>query len=198
MLHVAGEPRTGENQECLLPLLQRLTLNHVHTEYDALAQDGAEIRGRLHFGPVEGWVGSDDPELHPVRQVAIHRPHLAQELLVSGPDHGPDENACGIAPDLLNLLQRHILAPDVTVEIFLVEGVQSFHGNDAYLHGERFAVDDLKSKVLIRLRAMEFTEAYQVGSIELIDDRLYYVFLMDDRLLCGKGNGRNEYGDHRR
>ena len=64
--------------------------------------------------------------------------------------------------------------------------------NDAYLPGERFAVDYLKSKVLIRLGAMEFTEAYQVGSIELIDDRLYYVFLMDDRLLCGKGNGCNE------
>jgi hypothetical protein len=35
-------------------------------------------------------------------------------------------------------------------------------------------VDDLKSKVLIRLAAMEFTEAYQVGFIEVID--LYYVF----------------------
>jgi hypothetical protein len=53
-------------------------------------------------------------------------------------------------------------------------------------------VDYLKSKVLIRPGAMEFTEAYQVGFIELIDDRLYDVFLMDDRSLCGKRNGRNE------
>ena len=64
--------------------------------------------------------------------------------------------------------------------------------NDAYLPGERFAVDDLKSEVLIRPGAMEFTEAYQVRFIELIDDCLYYVFLMDDRSLCGKRNGRNE------
>ena len=64
---------------------------------------------------------------------------------------GPDENAGGIAPDLLNLLQRHILAPDVTVEIFLVERVQSLHRDVAYFPGEGFAVDDLKSKVLMGL-----------------------------------------------
>lgn len=98
----------------------------------------------------------------------------------------------------MNLLERHILALDVTVEIFLVERVQSFHGDEAYFPGKCFAMDNLKSKVLIRLRAMEFTEAYQVRFIELIDDRFYYVFLVNNRSLCENRDGGNEQGDSRR
>jgi len=44
--------------------------------------------------------------------------------------------------------------------------VQSFHHDDVYFPSKGFAVDDLKSKVLIRLGAVEFAEAHQVRLIE--------------------------------
>ena len=83
----------------------------------------------------------------------------------------------------MNLRQRDILAPDVMVEIFLVKRVDPFHHDDMYFPGEGSAVDDLRSKVLIRLAAVEFTEPYNVRLIELIDDSLYDAFLVNNRLL---------------
>jgi hypothetical protein len=61
-----------------------------------------------------------------------------------------------------------------------------------------FAVDDLKSKVLIRLGAVELTEPNKVRSIELIDDGFYDAFLVNNRSLREDGNGGNEQGGHRR
>jgi hypothetical protein len=97
----------------------------------------------------------------------------------------------------LDLLQLYILAPDITIEVFLVKRVQSFHRNDVYFPREGFAVDDLKSKVLILLGAMEFTQPYKVRPIELIDDRLYDVFLVNNCSLPENGNDRNEQGRDR-
>src|SRR5690349_19586100 len=130
-------------------------LNYFRAEFHTFAQDGPEICGGLHFSPVERRVSSDDAELEPVRQTTIHYAHFAQELLIGGQDHRPDEDPGGIAPDLLNLLQRYILAPDITVENFLVKRVQSFHRYDMHFPGKGFAVDDLKSQVLIRLGAVD-------------------------------------------
>ena len=83
----------------------------------------------------------------------------------------------------MNQRQWDILVPYVTVEIFLIKRVQSFHCDDVYFPGEGFAVDDLKSKVLIRLGAVELTEPYKVRFVELIDDDFYDVFLVNNRSL---------------
>lgn len=114
MLLVAGEPGGGEDQEGLLPLAH-LTLNYVRAEPTARDQDGPEIRGGLHFGPIDRGIGGDDAEFEAIRQTAVDLPHLAQESLIDGQDHGPDEDTSRIAPYLLNPSQRNIFAPDVTV-----------------------------------------------------------------------------------
>ena len=92
----------------------------------------------------------------------------------------------------MNLRQRDIFAPDITVEILLVKRVQSFHHDDVYFPGEGSAVDDLKSKVLIRLGSVELTEPNKVRLVELIDDSFYDVFFVNNRSLRGDGNGENE------
>jgi hypothetical protein len=53
-------------------------------------------------------------------------------------------------------------------------------------------VDKLKSKVLIHLRAVEFTEPNKVRVVELIYDSFYDVFLVNNRSLRGDRKGENE------
>jgi hypothetical protein len=45
---------------------------------------------------------------------------------------------------------------------------------------------------------MDLAEPYKIRFIELIDDRLYNVFLVNNRWLRGDGNGGGEQGHHRR
>ena len=59
-------------------------------------------------------------------------------------------------------------------------------------------MDDLKSKALIRLRAVEVSKRYKVRSVELFYDSFYDVLFVNNRPLRGEGHDGNEYGGHRR